>query len=140
MAAVVTTSGTSSGLTRDHAALEGAVQNIATHALYHSDPRGCPPIDVFQADLIVNHHNMQAMEAAKDAYSTCSGGAGGSGSPTGGGQMGGLSVGEDMAARMVRTAAAQVLEVNDRDVAVTLSSMKEFVRQITAACPASNAC
>jgi VWFA-related protein len=130
MAAVVTTSGTSSGLTRDHAVLEGAVQKISTHALYHSDPRACPPVDVFQADLIVNHHNMQAMEAAKDAYSTCSHGAGGSENRTGGGQMGGLSVGEDMAARMVRTAAAQVLELNDRDVAVTLSSVKEFVRRM----------
>jgi VWFA-related protein len=130
MAAVVTTSGTSSGLTHDHAVLEGAVQKIATHALYHSDPRACPPIDAFQADLIVNHHNMQAMAAAKDAYSTCAHAGGGSENPTGGGQMGGLSVGEDMAARMVRTAAAQVLELNDRDVAVTLSTLKEFVRRM----------
>ena len=73
---------------------------------------------------------MQAMEAAKDAYSTCSHAGGSSENPTGGGQMGGSSVGEDMAARMVRTAAAQVLEVNDRDVAVTLSSVKEFVRRM----------
>lgn len=130
MAAVVTTSGTSSGLTRDHAVLEGAVAKISPHALYHSDPRACPPIDVFQADLIVNHHNMQAMDAAKDAYATCAHAAGGSENPMGGGQMGGLSVGEDMAARMVRTSAAQVLEINDRDVAVTLSSVKEFVRRM----------
>ena len=31
---------------------------------------------------------------------------------------------------MVRSASAQVLEINDRDVAVTLSSMKEFVRRM----------
>jgi VWFA-related protein len=131
MAAVVTTSGTSSGLTRDHAVLEGAVEKISPHSLYHSDPRACPPIDVFQADLIVNHHNMQAMDAAKEAYTTCSHAGGSENSMSGNnGQMGGLTVGEDMAARMVRTAAAQVLEVNDRDVAVTLSTVKEFVRRM----------
>lgn len=130
MAAVVTTSGTSSGLTRDHAVLEGAVEKISPHSLYHSDPHACPPVDVFQADLIVNHHNMQAMDSAKDAYATCAHAAGGSENTMGGGQMGGLSVGEDMAARMVRTTAAQVLEVNDRDVAVTLSTVKEFVRRM----------
>ena len=131
MAAVVTTSGTSSGLTRDHAVLEGAVEKISPHSLYHSDPRACPPIDVFQADLIVNHHNMQAMDAAKEAYTTCSHAGGSESSMSGNnGQMGGLTVGEDEAARMVRTAAAQVLEVNDRDVAVTLSTVKEFVRRM----------
>jgi VWFA-related protein len=130
MAAVVTTSGTSSGLTRDHAVLERAVEKISPHSLYHNDPHACPPIDVFQADLIVNHHNMQAMDSAKDAYATCAHAAGGSENSMGGGQMGGLSVGEDMAARMVRTAASQVLEINDRDVAVTLSTVKEFVRRM----------
>ncbi len=130
MAAVVTTSGTSSGLTRDRAVLEGAVQKISGRSLYHSDPHACPPIDVYQADLIVNHHNMQAMDAAKDAYSTCAHAAGESENPMGGSQMGGLTVGEDMAARMVRTTAAQVLEINDRDVAVTLSTVKEFVRRM----------
>lgn len=130
MAAVVTTSGTSSGLTRDHAVLEAAVEKISPHSLYHTDPHACPPIDVFQADLIVNHHNMQAMDAAKDSYATCAHAAGGSENQMGGGQMGGLQVGEDMSARMVRAAASQVLEVNDRDVAVTLSTVKEFVRRI----------
>ena len=131
MAAVVTTSGTSSGLTRDRAVLEGAVAKISPHSLYHSDPRACPPIDVFQADLIVNHHNMQAMDAAKEAYTTCSHAGGSESSMSGNnGQMGGLTVGEDEAARMVRAAASQVLEVNDRDVAVTLSTVKEFVRRM----------
>jgi VWFA-related protein len=129
MAAVVTTSGTSSGLTRDRAVLEGAVEKISPHALYHSDPRACPPIDVYQADLIVNHHNVQAMDAAKEAYTTCAH-VGGEEHPMGGSQTGGLAVGEDMGARMVRSAASQILEVNDRDVAVTLSTVKEFVRRM----------
>jgi VWFA-related protein len=131
MAAVVTTSGTSSGLTRDRAALDAALEKISPHHLYQHDSRACPNIDVYQADLIVNHHNMQALEAAKDAYTNCAhiGGAENS-RGAGNGQMGGLSVGEDMGARMVRSAAAQTLEMNDRDVAVTLSTLKEFVRRM----------
>jgi VWFA-related protein len=127
MGAVVTTSGASSGLTRDHAVLEAAVEKIVPHALYHSDPHACPPIDMYQADLIVNKHNIQALEAAVAAYSVCSHTTPPENSP---GQMGGLTVGENAGARMARAAAAQVLEIGDRDVSVTLSAVKEFVRRM----------
>jgi VWFA-related protein len=130
-AAVVTTSGASSGLTRDHAALEAAVEKISAHPIYHHDSHACPNIDVYQADLIVNKHNIQAMEAAKEAFSTCSHAGGGENPMSGNnGQMGSLSVGEDMAARMVRSVASQVLQLGDRDVAVTLSTVKEVVRRM----------
>jgi VWFA-related protein len=130
-AAVVTTSGASSGLTRDHAALEAAVEKISAHPIYHHDSHACPNIDVYQADLIVNKHNIQAMEAAKEAFTTCSHAGGGENPMSGNnGQMGSLSVGEDMGARMVRSVAAQVLELGDRDVAVTLSTVKEVVRRM----------
>lgn len=130
-AAVVTTSGASSGLTRDHTVLETAVENISAHPIYHHDSHACPNIDVYQADLIVNKHNIQAMEAAKEAFSTCSHAGGGENPMSGNnGQSGGLSVGEDMAARMVRSVASQVLQLGDRDVAVTLSTVKEVVRRM----------
>ena len=64
MAAVVTTSGTSSGLTRDRAVLQGAVEKVAAHPLYQHDSHACPNIGVYEADLIVNKHNVQALEAA----------------------------------------------------------------------------
>jgi VWFA-related protein len=131
MAAVVTTSGTSSGLTRDRAVLQGAVDKIAAHPLYQHDSHACPNIGVYQADLIVNKHNVQALESAEQAYSVCAhvGGPESSMGPSGG-ATGGSSVGEDMGARMVRMVAAQELEINDRDVAVTLSTVKEFVRRM----------
>ena len=132
MAAVVTTSGTSSGLTRDRAVLQGAVDKVAAHPLYAHDPRACPNIGVYEADLIVNKHNIQALEAAEQAYSVCAhvGGPESSMGPSGGGTTGGSSVGEGMSARMVRSAAAQTLELGDRDVSVTLSTVKEFVRRM----------
>ncbi len=130
MAAVVTTSGASSGLTRDPTVLQSAVEKISAHPLYQHDNHACPNIDVYQADLIVNKHNIQALESAKAAYSTCAHAGSPDQSTSGQGQMGGLSVGEDMTARMIRSAAAQVLEIGDRDVAVTLSTVKEFVRRV----------
>jgi VWFA-related protein len=130
IAAVVTTSGTSSGLTRDHAALEAAIEKLAAHPLYHHDSHDCPNIGVYEADLIVNKHNVQALESAEQAYSTCAHIGPDSPPGAGGGQMGGLGAGEDMSARMVRFAATQTLELGDRDVSVTLSTVKEFVRRM----------
>src|SRR5580698_5746052 len=130
MAAVVTTSGTSSGLTRDRAVLQGAVEKLTAHPLYQHDSHACPNIGVYEADLIVNKHNVQALEAAEQAYSVCAHVGGPEGGGPSGGQMPGSSVGEDMSARMIRSAAAQVLELGDRDVSVTLSTVKEFVRRM----------
>jgi VWFA-related protein len=131
MAAIVTTSGTNSGMTRDRAVLQGAVEKIAPHPLYQHDSHACPNISVTQADLIVNKHNVQALESAQQAYSVCAHVGGPESSMgSGGGTTGGSSAGEDMGARMIRTVAAQELEINDRDVAVTLSTVKDFVRRM----------
>jgi VWFA-related protein len=131
MAAVVTTSGTNSGLTRDRGVLQSAVEKIAPHPLYQHDSHACPNISVTQADLIVNKHNVQALESAQQAYSVCAHVGGPESSMgSGGGTTGGSSAGEDMGARMIRTVAAQELEINDRDVAVTLSTVKDFVRRM----------
>jgi VWFA-related protein len=133
MAAIVTTSGTNSGVTRDRAVLDAAVEKISVHSLYQHDGHECPNISVYQADLIVNKHNEQALESGIAAYGTCAhvAGGGGSSSPTGNpSSMGGVAVDSDMASRMVRSMAGQILEMGDRDVAVTLSTVKEYVRRM----------
>ncbi len=115
MAAVVSTSGTNSGLTRDRAVLQAAIRKLTIQPLYRHDDRACPNIDVYQADLIINKHNDRALELALADYSTCA-------------HLGGepRSVGE----KIVRSVAAQTLEIGERDVAVTLSTVKEFVRRL----------
>jgi len=130
MAAVVTTSGINSGLTRDRATLQTAVAKLTSHPIYQHDNHECPNIDVYQADLIVNKHNDRALELAKADYAICAhvGSEGGS-SGTSGGQMV-KAVGGELGERMVRSAAAHVLEIGDRDVAVTLSTVKEYVRRM----------
>jgi VWFA-related protein len=85
---------------------------------------------VYDADLIVNKRNVQALESAEQAYSVCAHVGPQSSPGMNGSQKGGSATGEDMSARMVRFAATQTLEIGDRDVAVTLSAVKEFVRRM----------
>jgi VWFA-related protein len=115
MAAVVTTSGINSGLTHDRSALQAAVMKLNLQPLYRHDNHACPNIDVYQADLILNKHNDRALELAVADYATCAHIGGGT---------------REMMERMVRSAAAQTLEIGERDVAVTLSTVKEFVRRL----------
>jgi VWFA-related protein len=130
-AAIVTTSGANSGLTRDPVVLEAAVQKISAHPFFQHDSRECPNIDVYQADLIVNKRNNQALESAEAAYSTCAHvGGSDTGSNSGGGGQMGKAVDSGMGARMVQTAAARVLEIADRDVTVTLSTVADYVRRM----------
>src|ERR1700733_12368660 len=94
-----------SGLARARAVLQGAVEKLTAHPLYQHDSHACPNIGVYEADLIVNKHNVQALEAAEQAYSVCAHVGEPEGGGPSGGQMPGSSVGEDMSARMIRSAA-----------------------------------
>ena len=117
MAAVVSMSGTNSGLTHDRATLQEAVMKLKVQQLYRHDDRACPNIDYYQADLIQNKHNERALELAEADYGTCAH------------LQGALP---SMAERMVRSAASQSLEIGERDVWVTLSTVREFVRRMGA--------
>jgi VWFA-related protein len=68
MAAVVSTSGSNSGLTHDVAILQEAVKKLKLQHLYRHDEHACPNIDYYQADLIQNKHNEQALKLAEDDY------------------------------------------------------------------------
>jgi VWFA-related protein len=124
MAAVVTTSGVNSGLTRDRAALLSAVMKVSAHPMYQHDSHACPNIDVYQADLIVNKHDDRALQLGEADYSTCAH----IGGETNGSQskLAVPTAGE----RMVRAAAAQILAIGDQDVAVTLSTFKEVIQRM----------
>jgi VWFA-related protein len=115
MAAVVSMSGTNSGLTHDRAALQEAVMKLRVHELYQHDDHACPNIDYYQADLIQNKNNEQALQLAEVDYVTC---AHLQGQPP------------NMVATVVRSAAAQSLSMGERDVSVTLDTMREFVRKM----------
>jgi VWFA-related protein len=116
MAAVVSMSGVNSGLTHDRAKLQEAVEKLKVQQLYRHDDHACPNIDYYQADLIQNKHNDQALELAIADFVTCAN----------------LVAGGNMPERMVRSAAAQALAIGDQDVRVALGFVREVVRSMGA--------
>jgi VWFA-related protein len=116
MAAVVSFSGINSGLTHDQATLQETIQKLKTQEIHRHVAHTCPDIDFYQADLIVNKHNDQALDAGIRDELTCAH----------------LDPKTDryIAEKMVRGAAAQSLSIADGDVHVTLAAIREFVRRM----------
>ncbi len=63
MAGVLSTSGTSSGLTRDHAKLKQTILDLKVKTFFRPG-FGCPNVDYYQGDLIINKNDAPALEAA----------------------------------------------------------------------------
>ena len=106
MAAVVSLSGTNSGLTHDRRKLQEAVMKIKVHQLFRHDDHACPSVDYYQADLIQNKRNDQALKLAMADYATCAPG---------------------MMESVVRSAAGQSLAIGERDVWSSLATLSEIV-------------
>jgi VWFA-related protein len=115
MAAVVSMSGTNSGLTHDRAALEEAVMKLHVHEIYRHDDHACPNIDYYQADLIHNKDNIEALQLAEVDFVTC---AHLQGQPP------------NMIETVVRSVAAQSFSNGEHDVSATLETIKDFVRKM----------
>ena len=116
--AVVSFSGTNSGLTRDQATLQGTIQKLSVHGIHRHIGHTCPDIDFYQADLIVNKNNDQALSAGVRDELSCAH----------------LDPQRDsyIAERMVRSAAAQSLSIGEADARATLATIRELVRRMAA--------
>jgi VWFA-related protein len=115
MAAVVSLSGTNSGLTRNRAKLQEAVMKVKVHQLFRHDDHACPNIDYYQADLIQNKRNDQALQLAMADYVTCA-------------HLQGVT--PSMMESVVRSAAGQSLAIGERDVWSALATLSEIVRRM----------
>ena len=71
MVAVVSLSGTNTGLTQDRSILQQAVTKLHAREIYQQVESDCPNIDYYQADLIQNKHNTTALEAAIQSATSC---------------------------------------------------------------------
>jgi VWFA-related protein len=69
-AAVLATSGTNSGLTRDRAVLQKALLNLKSQKTSEKH-RDCPDITDYEADLIVNRNDAEALSVAADDAGQC---------------------------------------------------------------------
>ena len=110
LAAVVTTSGASSGLTRDRASLQDAIMKVRVQNLYRNIEHGCPRIDYYDAVRILDMHDPISLDSAIDDTTHC------------------CECGRDLAKVYVLDAAGRALQLGDLDVRVTLASIREIIR------------
>jgi VWFA-related protein len=116
MAAIVSLAGRNSGVTSDQTVLLDAIRKLTVQPIHQHAAHTCPDIDYYQADLIINKHNMQAYDAAVRDTLTC-------------GHMD-PSEYKFIADQLMRMAAAQSLSVGESDVQVSLSTVRDFVRRM----------
>jgi VWFA-related protein len=114
LAAVVTLSGTSSGLTRDHAKLQEAIANLKPQSLSRRIASVCPNIGYYEADRIVNKHDFMARETEIENTMSC------------------CDCAKQVAEGLVENAATESLQMGDRDVRMTLGFVSEIVRKMSA--------
>jgi len=111
-AAIFTTSGlTSLDFTDDHAQLHETLLRLQPHPISRNLGLDCPQISYYQADLIVNQRDPQAIQVALQEAALCGG-------PTGGNS-----------ATMVETISAGVLSAGDHETHVSFDSLKDVVRK-----------
>ena len=113
--AILSVSGLNSGFTQDRRKLLDAIAKIQPQDLYRHTGRECPDVDYYLADQIVNQRSELALQSAVQNYETCANLIG---------------VTRAMSESMVRSVARRALEQGDQDVRVTLSIVREVVREM----------
>lgn len=112
LAVVLSFSGVSSGLTHDKAKLRDAITKLRVRELYRHAMQGCPDIDYYTGDLIINRNDQDAFETSMQEAMSCA-------------HL--LPNQRPMAEWMVRSAASQALSMGDQDMRVTLSMLRDLV-------------
>jgi VWFA-related protein len=113
LAAVVSISGNTSGLTRDPSKLQDVIMKISLHNLYRHT-RGCPNIEYYEADRIQNKHDLMATDIAIDNAMAC------------------CDCSRETARTLVDETSRRELQIGDQDVRVTLGFIGEVVRKMGA--------
>jgi VWFA-related protein len=115
VAAVVSVSGKiNSGLTRDRAKLLDAIASVRPHGIYRTDKDDCPKIDYYQADLIENKHDNEALgDVVSQIMNVCD-----PGTP------------RYNAERLADSAARYALSLGRQDILVTYATLREIVRRM----------
>lgn len=114
LAAIVSISGASSGLTRDRAKLQDAIMKLKAQSLLRPVGRICPDIGYYEADRIQNKRDPMAVDMAVENTLVC------------------CDCPRDVAKVLVDNAASESLQTGDRDVRVTLGAVSEVVRKMGA--------
>jgi VWFA-related protein len=116
MASVLTSSGTNSGLTQDRGQVRKAIMNLKVNKLYHQDAHGCPTVDYYQGQLILNG-DTTALQAATENTITCA------------------NLDPKMmavAARMAQQAAQSAVAVGEQDYRTNLDFLRVIISKMGA--------
>lgn len=119
IAAIASLSGkVSSGLTRDRARLQDAIASLQPRGLYQATNADCPSLDYYQADLIENKHNQEALQDATRKVFHCNPG---------------LDTQRDRetAERLAESAALRAAAIGRQDVQVTYAALAGLVRSLS---------
>ncbi len=120
--AIFTTSGQAQvDFTDDHAKIREMVTELMPHFIGGYDPSGtsqCPPMNYYEADLIQNKNDHQALQAATDDAIACSGFNGG--------------VATTQARTLVSTTAMELLHAGDTNTEYAVRRLTEVVRRMSA--------
>ena len=119
--AIFTTSGQAQvDFTDDHARIREMVKQVMPHFIGGYDPSGtsqCPPMNYYEADLIQNKNDHQALQAATDDAIACSGFSG--------------TMAAIQARTLVSSTAMELLNAGDTNTQYAVRRLIELVRRIS---------
>ncbi|MGA2536656.1 MAG: VWA domain-containing protein [Terracidiphilus sp.] len=105
--------GVNSGLTHNHAVLQAAVMKLKAREAFQPGKQQCPDIDYYAADQILNKHNSDEFDIAKEKAGACS-----------------HITNADMVRQLVETSARESLEFGEQDACETLAYVLGVVRTV----------
>jgi len=112
MAAVVSTSGLSSGLTRDPAKLQETIMKLRVGDVLRPMGRACPHMTYYEADRILNKHDFMVLDSAtEDTFACC-------------------DCKRDVAETLAQNAAYEALQVGDQDIRRTLGLIRDVIQNM----------
>jgi len=116
--AVLSTSGANSGLTRDHAKLKQAIQDLKVKTLLRANEHDCPNVDYYQADRIINKSDDQAFQVAVIEVMHCI-----------------KNIAPEAAESFARTAAHRAVMLGEQNFRANLYSLRLILNKLMAPLP-----
>lgn len=114
LAAVLSTSGANSGLTRDRAKLQDAIMKLKVDNRYRYREHACPPLTYYEAVRIVDFHDPILFdETVEEALACC-------------------ECRKELAVMDVQQVAPRVEQLGDLDVRMTLAALREVIETMAA--------
>jgi VWFA-related protein len=118
MAAVLSPSGTNSGLTLDHAKLKKTILDLRVKTLLRANEHDCPNVDYYQGDRIINKSDDQAFQAAVIDVMHCL-----------------RNIDLEMAESLARSAAQRAVELGEQNYRANLYSLRLILNKLMAPLP-----